>query len=124
MKIISLFTKAPQHQRFTYKPRYYNPQQDEMREREERIRKELERERGLSESDGNYKSRIAGSFQAARKRSKPAAETNAVLLRFGVLLFISLLLIAVFQWGKVALYGGLAIVPFYLYMKFKDFRKG
>ena len=114
MKIISLFTKAPQHQRFSYKPRYYNPQQDEMREREERIRKELERERGVSESDGNYKTRIAGSFQAARKRSKPATETNAVLLRFGVMLFITLLLIAVFQWGKGALYGGLAIVPFYL----------
>ena len=50
MKIISLFTKAPQHQRFSYKPRYYNPQQDEMKEREERIRKELERERALGDT--------------------------------------------------------------------------
>lgn len=123
MKIVSLFTKAPQHQRFSYRPRYYDPQKDEMREREERIRKELERERGMTQSDGQYRSRIAGSFQAARKRSKPTAQTSAILLRFGVLLFIALLLIAFLQWGKPALYGGLILVPLYFYSKFKNFKR-
>jgi hypothetical protein len=123
MKIISLFTKAPTHQRFTYRPRYYDPSKDEMLERENRIRKEIERERGISHSDAEYRSRIAGSFQAARKRSKPSAQTGEVVMRLAVLLFLTLLLIAFFQWGKSALYIGLAFVPVYLYLRFKGMKK-
>jgi hypothetical protein len=122
MKIISLFTKAPQHQRFSYRPRYYDPKKEEMQEREERIRRELELARGNAAEAGDYRTRIAGSFQAARKRSKPSAAKSAVIMRFGVLLFMTLLLMAMFQWGKDALYAGFLIVPFYLYLKFKDFR--
>ena len=123
MKIISLFTKAPQHQRFNYKPRYYDPSKDEMAEREERIRKELARERGELQDDGGYRTRIAGSFQAARKRSKPTAEKSAVIMRFGVLLFMAFLLIAFLQWGKPALYAAGVFIPVYLYMKFRTIKK-
>ncbi len=123
MKIISLFTKAPTHQRFTYRPRYYDPSKDEMLERENRIRKEIERERGVSQPDADYRSRIAGSFQAARKRSKPSAQTGEVVMRLGVLLFMTLLIVAFLQWGKSALYIGLAFVPVYLYLKFKGMKK-
>lgn len=123
MKIISLFTKAPTHQRFTYRPRYYDPSKDEMLERENRIKKEIERERGVSQPDADYRSRIAGSFQAARKRSKPSAQTGEVVMRLGVLLFMTLLIVAFLQWGKSALYIGLAFVPVYLYLKFKGMKK-
>ena len=119
MKIISLFTKAPTHQRFSYRPRYYDPAKDEMQERENRIRKEIERERGGVVSDGEHRSRIAGSFQAARKRSKPTSQTSAVVMRLGVLLFMTLLIVAFLQWGKPALYAGLAFVPIYFYLKLK-----
>jgi hypothetical protein len=122
MKIISLFTKAPQHQKFNYKPRYYDPAKDEMAEREERIRKEIARERGELQDDGGHRTRIAGSFQAARKRSKPTAEKSAVIMRFGVLLFMALLLIAFLQWGKPALYGAMVFVPVYLYLKFRTIK--
>jgi hypothetical protein len=94
-----------------------------MLERENRIRKEIERERGISHSDAEYRSRIAGSFQAARKRSKPSAQTGEVVMRLAVLLFLTLLLIAFFQWGKSALYIGLAFVPVYLYLRFKGMKK-
>ncbi len=123
MKIISLFTKAPQHQKFNYRPRYYDPSKDEMAEREERIRKEIARERGELQDDGGHRARIAGSFQAARKRSKPTAEKSAVIVRFGVLLFMALLLIAFLQWGKPALYAAAAFIPVYLYMKFRTIKK-
>jgi hypothetical protein len=123
MKIISLFTKAPQHQKFNYRPRYYDPTKDEMAEREERIRKEIARERGELLDDGGHRTRIAGSFQAARKRSKPTAEKSAVIMRFGVLLFMALLLIAFLQWGKPALYGAAVFIPVYLYMKFRTIKK-
>lgn len=88
MKFLSVFTKAPQHQRFTYKPRFYDEQKEEMMARENRIKKELERERGIvTESQGEYRSRIAGSFQAARKRSQPSAATNATMIRTGCSFF-------------------------------------
>ncbi len=121
MKFFSLFTKAPQYQRFNYTPRFYDPQKEEMQERESRIKKELERERGIiSESDGNYRSRIAGSFQAARKRSKPAIGANATMIRLVVLLFLAVFIIAFLEWGRPALYSLLLFIPFYLYLKFKS----
>jgi hypothetical protein len=123
MKIISLFTKAPQHQKFNYRPRYYDPTKDEMAEREERIRKEIARERGELQDDGGYRTRIAGSFQAARKRSKPTAEKSAVLMRFGVILFMVVLLFAFLEWGRPALYGAVVFIPVYLYMKFRGIKK-
>ncbi len=121
MKFFSLFTKAPQYQRFNYTPRFYDPQKEEMQERESRIKKELERERGIiSESDGNYRSRIAGSFQAARKRSKPAIGANATMIRLVVLLFLAVFISAFLEWGRPALYSLLLFIPFYLYLKFKS----
>jgi hypothetical protein len=94
-----------------------------MLERENRIRKEIERERGISQSDAEYRSRIAGSFQAARKRSKPSAQTGEVVMRLGVLLFMTLLIVAFLQWGKSALYVGLAFVPIYLYWRVKGWKR-
>lgn len=123
MKFLSLFTKAPQHQRFNYTPRFYDPKKEEMQEREERIRKELERERGEVPTDatpGDYRSRIAGSFHAARRRSKTTSEPNAVLIRLGVLLFIVFFLIAFLTWGKAAFYSLFLFIPVYFYIKFKQ----
>lgn len=121
MKFFSLFTKAPQHQRFNYTPRFYDPQKEEMQEREKRIRMELEREQGIvQETTSDYRSRIAGSFQAARKRSKPAIGANATMIRFGVLLFLAVFIIAFLEWGRPALYSLFLFVPFYFYLKFKS----
>jgi hypothetical protein len=121
MKFLSLFTKAPNYQRFNYTPRFYDPQKEEMKERELRIKRDLELERGnIGEESHAYKSRIAGSFQAARRRSKSSSDTlQSNLLRFGVLLFIVLFLIAFLQWGRVAMYSFIPVVPLYLYFRFK-----
>lgn len=123
MKFISLFTKAPAYKRFNYAPRYYDPQAEEMKEREDRIRQELARERGEQQvaASGDYRSRITGAFQSARRRSQKApGELNAVLLRLGILLFIVLFLIAFLQWGKVALYSFIIFIPVYIYFKLKN----
>jgi cytochrome c-type biogenesis protein CcmH/NrfG len=121
MKFISIFTKAPDHKKFRFTPRYYDQQAEERKEREERIRKELERERGIESSDtGNYRARIAGSFHQSRKRSKKGKqELNAVLLRSGVLLFLTVFAMAYLTWGKDTLYSLLLFVPLYLYLKFR-----
>lgn len=121
MKFPSLFTKTPQHQRFNYKPRFYNPAEEERKEREDRIRKELELEKGIVNDDDQpiYRSRIAGAFQAARKRSQKSSTPNAALMRTASLLFLVLFIMAFLQWGRPAMYLAFLIVPFYLYAKFK-----
>ena len=73
-----------------------------------------------SESGTDYRSRVAGSFQSARKRSKKdKGELNTVLLRSGLLLFLTLLAIAFLTWGKVVLYSLLLVIPLYFYLKFR-----
>ncbi len=118
MKFLSLFTKTPTHQRFNYSPRYYDPKKEEMMEREARIKRELQLEQ--ESGPGDYRSRISGSFHAARKRSKKSGQSlNATLLRFGIILFLVLFIIAYIQWGQIAFYGFALFIPFYLYLKFK-----
>ncbi|MGE0771046.1 MAG: hypothetical protein AB7K37_05000 [Cyclobacteriaceae bacterium] len=119
MKFFQLFTKTPSHQRFSYTPRYYDPKKEEMMERVERIKKEVQREQ-TGAYDGEYRSRIAGSFQAARRRSKGAGGAiNSSLLRLGIILFLVLFIMAYLTWGRVALYGFFLFVPFYVYLKMK-----
>lgn len=118
MKFLSVFTKAPTHQRFNYKPRYYDPKKEEMQEREARIKRELKLEQ--EEGTGDYRSRISGSFHAARKRSKAAkGSLNGTLLRFGIILFLVLFIMAYIQWGQVAFYSFALFIPLYIYLKFR-----
>lgn len=116
MKFPTLFGKIPKHQKFSFEPRYYDAKKEEMLEREARIRAELEAERG----EAPYRSRIAGAFRAARKRSAATkGELNSALVRLGILLFLAIFIVAYLQWGKVAMYGFLAFIPFYLWLKLR-----
>jgi len=122
MKFISLFTKAPNYQRFNYSPRYYDARKEEMKEREERIRREVEAEQGIAsaaETTG-YRGRMTGSFHTARKRSKKVSSgPNVALLRLAILLFISLFLFAFLTWGKPVIYSLFIFIPVYFYFKFR-----
>jgi hypothetical protein len=124
MKFLSVFTKAPKYQRFNYSPRFYDPTKEELEQRESRIKLEIAREKGTTanpEDVSGYKGRISGAFHAARKRSNPgSAGTSAVMLRLGIFLFITILLVAFLEFGKQALYLLFLFVPFYLYLKFKS----
>lgn len=119
MKFLSLFTKAPQHQRFNYEPRYYDPVKEELQKREARIKQELARERGEQIEDNKHRSRIAGSFHSARKRSKGGSGTSATMIRFGIILFMVVFFIAYLEFGRPVLYSLFAIVPIYFYFRFK-----
>lgn len=122
MKFISLFTKAPNYQRFNYSPRYYDAKKEELKEREERIRRELGAEQGIaSTADATgHRSRMTGSFHAVRKRSKKVSSgPNVALLRLAILLFISLFLFAFLTWGKPVIYSLFIFIPVYFYFKFR-----
>lgn len=118
MKIPFLFSKAAPHQRFRFSPRYYDVKKEEMQNREDRIKRELSMD--ANADLGDFRSRIAGSFQAVRKRNKPTGgSASSNLLRLGVLLYLVLLIIAYLTWGNIATYSLLLFVPFYFYLKFK-----
>ena len=127
MKLPTLFTKAPNYKRFEYNPRHYDPLAEERKEREERIRQELniEREKEKPEEDLHaYRSRIAGSFRSAKKTVTVQKDPSASMLRLVILMVLTLGLVAFIEYGKVALYGvALIFIPFYLYLKFRKFRR-
>jgi hypothetical protein len=127
MKLPQLFTKTPSHKRFEYTPRHYDPRADELREREDRIRRELSIEQQKDqeqENSSNYRSRIAGSFRAAKKTATVQRDPSASMLRLIVLMLLTVGLIAFIEYGRIALYGvALVFIPFYLYLKFRKFRR-
>jgi hypothetical protein len=123
MKFPSLFGRTPSHRRFEYRPRFYDARKEEREERERRIREELALEKAeSSNTQGDYRDRIRGSFQRSRRRAKPSSETSAILLRLAVLLFISIWLIAYLQWGNKAFYALFLAIPAWFYFRF--IRKG
>ena len=122
MKIPSIFSKTPKHQSFTFAPRYYDQQKEEMEERERRIKQELKTDESKNKEEV-YRSRIAGSLQAARKRSKvDGGNKNAMMIRLAVILFTVLFFMAYLTWGSDSFYILILVLPVYIYFKFKNNR--
>ena len=121
IKFPTLFGKVPRYQKFSYSPRFYDPKKEEREAREARIRMELEQP--LSEDEASsFRTRMAGSFQRARKLSKSQpAPMSPVMMRLAINLALVILLIAWLQWGNQALYLLFLILPVYAW--FRIFRK-
>jgi len=78
----------------------------------------------IEEDQFGYRNRIAGSFKTAKKTVKPQADPSSTMLRLIITLIITLGLIAFIEYGRIALVGvALVIIPFYLYLKFRKFRR-
>jgi Flp pilus assembly protein TadB len=129
MKLPTLFNKTPNYKRFAYTPRHYDPAEEERKEREERIRRELslgseDKEEKEHEDVNGYRARITGSFRTAKKTATVQRDPSASMIRLVILMVLTVGLIAYIEYGKVALYGvALVFVPFYLYLKFRKFRR-
>ncbi|MDI3526812.1 MAG: hypothetical protein PWR03_995 [Tenuifilum sp.] len=81
------FFHIPKPKGFNYKPMYYDESKEAMREREERIRKEL----GLNSKDTPFVPTIKGQFHKARKR--PSGSSRQSNIRVLIILFILLLIV-------------------------------
>ncbi|HEX6225114.1 MAG TPA: hypothetical protein VFZ52_11920 [Chryseolinea sp.] len=127
MKLPSLFTKTPNYKRFAYTPRHYDPLEEERKEREERIRRELNIESGKKadeEDEHGYRSRMVGSFRTAKKTVNVQKDPSANMLRLIILMVLTVGLIGFIEYGKIALYAvAIIIIPFYFYLKFRKFRR-
>jgi hypothetical protein len=128
MKFIQLFTKIPNYKKFGYMPRHYDPREEERKEREQRIRTELQKDEDKVKNEDiiaqDYRSRISGSFRTAKKTVSPQADPSSSMVRLIITMIITVGLIGFLQYGRIALVGvALVIIPFYLYLKFRKFRR-
>ncbi len=99
------FIKIPRHRKFTYDPIYYNPEAEERKERERRIRQEMglpveEQQDGRGYQErirGGMRRRIKSSFEVTRKERKKSSLRLIIIL---ILLFILFyyLLNAAYDW--------------------------
>lgn len=132
MKFLQIFNKTPNYKKFNYSPRFYNPEEEEMKERVSRIEQEMKAEKARSvdvtadngSGQVSHRERIHGSFAKARKANgnPPAgASTHSpTLLRMAILLILTVGFIGYLQYGLTAIYGiALVLIPIYLYMRFR-----
>lgn len=113
MRFPSLF-RLPRHQQFRIQPRYYDPVKEEIQERTERIREEME-----GKESGTYQpSKI--NFQ---RKSKSAPATS--MLQLAIAAVLGLMVLGWLQFGNEVFYYLLwIIVPGYLLYRVKSLRKG
>lgn len=117
-KIPTLFNKIPKHKRFNYAPRHYDALEEERKEREERIRKELQLKENEAVVDDSYRTRISGSFRTSRKTQGRQLDPSANMLRLIIITLLVGWFFAYLQYGNIAMYGLLLIIPLYLWIKF------
>jgi Flp pilus assembly protein TadB len=120
IKLPSIFTRIPNHKRFNYTPRHYDPQEEERREREDRIQRELSAKDEQEQMDSGYRARITGSFRTAKKLQAPDKpfDPSANMIRLIILTFLVVWIIAYLHYGSAALYALVLFIPFYLWLKF------
>ncbi|MBX2947047.1 MAG: hypothetical protein KF725_14530 [Cyclobacteriaceae bacterium] len=121
MKIPSLFTRIPKHKRFNFAPRHYDPLDEERREREQRIQRELRQKDDAEILADDYRSRIAGSFRAARNKQTKNFDPSANILRLVIITILVIWVMAYLHYGTASIYFLALIIPFYIWVRF--FRK-
>lgn len=112
MRFPSLF-RLPKHQQFRIQPRYYDPIKEEIKERTERIKEEMD-----GKAEGNYQpSKI--SF---KRKAKYTPATS--MIQLGIAALLGLMVLGWLQFGNEVFYYLLwIIVPAYLIYRLKSLRR-
>ena len=112
MRFPSLF-RLPRHQQFRIVPRYYDPVKEEIQERTERIKQEME-------------GRDSESYQTSRitfkRKTKTASFTS--MLQLGIAAILCLMILGWLQFGNSMFeYALWVIVPAYLFYRLNKLKK-
>ncbi len=105
------FIKVPKHKRFNVEPRYYDPVKEEIEQRTERIRLEVEQER--AQTPGR---RIRFEQPIERHRKE---DFRASFLQAGIFFFFIATVVGYYYYGPQVFWGFLAFIPVYLFIRFK-----
>ncbi len=112
MRFPSLF-RVPKYQQFEIKPRYYDPVKEEIKERTERIKQEME---------GNEMGEYRPAHISFRRKTRSAPMTSMLQLLIAAVL--GMLILGWLQFGNEIFYYALwVIVPGYLLFRLKSLRK-
>jgi hypothetical protein len=115
MKFPSLM-RTPKHQRFRIEPRYYDPVKEDIKNRTERIRKELE----LTKEGKDFSSSLRGSFQRGSRTSP-----NTVSSIRQLILIVTFLVLAFgyIEIGNQIFHFLWIFVPIYIFYRLKRVKK-
>ncbi len=111
MKLPSLF-KTPRPQQFHIAPRYYDPIKEDIKERTERIKAELN-----LENNSDYRSNISGAFNRRAKQNRQATVLQMVLITVFLIIGFGYI-----YYGNDIFYFILLMVPIYFYFRIKKFK--
>lgn len=124
MKVPSI-VRLPKYKSFSYEPRHYDPIKEEIEERTERIRRELEAENLIEkreDEEGQAKTHSAASISFRRKER---SNNNATLLQLAIAALLGALVVGWLYYGDKIFYSLFLIFPVYIYFRFKGrFGKG
>ena len=111
MKYPSLL-KIPSHKRFNFKNRYYDPIKEDIENRTEVIKAQMERRKLENPEDSSRVSKISGSFS----HNSYYKEGKSGMLRFSLIALLFFGSIGYLYLGNVVLYisAGLIILIYYL----------
>ncbi|EMR01275.1 hypothetical protein [Cesiribacter andamanensis] len=116
MKIPSL-VRLPKYNKFTYEPRYYDPVKEEVTERAERIRREVE-----AQPSEELRGRLQAEWKQAQSRQETQAKQSSVSQLIFVVLFFFTFVGFIF-YGNNALYLGLILIPVYIFLRVRQMRQ-
>ncbi|WP_462254347.1 hypothetical protein [Ekhidna sp.] len=112
MRFPSLF-RLPKHQQFRIQPRYYDPVKEEIEERTERIKEQMD-----GEATGNYQPTKI-SF---KRKTKSAPSTS--MIQLGIAALLGVMVLGWLQFGnEIFNYILWASIPLYLVYRLKTLRK-
>jgi hypothetical protein len=112
MRFPTLF-RTPRHQQFHIEPRYYDPIKEQIKERTERIKKEMD-----GELDENYTSQI--SFKKRSVKKTPASS----LLQLSIAVVLIILTFGWLEFGNLVFeYALYLIIPVYLIYRLRKMRR-
>ena len=118
MKLPSLI-RLPNSKKFTYEPRFYDPIKEEIEERTERIRREMEAEASIS---SEQRAKFKAEWQQVHQRRESEVKSSNVSQLIFVLLFIITSVGYIF-YGNNALYLGLILIPAYIFLRMRQMRQ-
>ena len=89
---MALFFTQPRIRRFNYKPRYWNPEEEERKQRQERARKELQ----IAEDSDTYIHDVRAKLRGEYNKRKATRGGGVSRRTFRLFLILMILLLAMF----------------------------
>jgi len=110
MKFPSLF-RTPDHQRFNFEPRYYDPIKEDIARRTARIKQEISEDK-----NNNYRTNISGAFAHKYRQGNKSG-----LIQFSLIAGMFCAFFGYLYYGNIAIYLLLGIMGIYLLYRLRGF---